>query len=77
VALRPWIKWVLAGVLAIAIIFVSAIGAGLWFLSSRSTPDVTIGETLPGIQLTNLDGTTFDLESFAGRVVVLDFWASW
>lgn len=33
--------------------------------------------TLPDFPITTLDGRTLDFSSFAGSVVVLDFWATW
>lgn len=36
-----------------------------------------IGKPAPEIQLTMLDESTFDLSSYKGKVVVLDFWATW
>ncbi|MEM9016182.1 MAG: TlpA disulfide reductase family protein [Verrucomicrobiota bacterium] len=36
-----------------------------------------IGESAPPVELTMLDGSGFTLEQHRGKVVVLDFWASW
>ena len=33
-----------------------------------------VGQTAPGIVGTTLDGTAFDLASFAGKPVVINFW---
>jgi peroxiredoxin len=38
---------------------------------------VGIGEPAPPLQAPATDGTVLDLEQFRGRVVYLDFWASW
>jgi thiol-disulfide isomerase/thioredoxin len=35
------------------------------------------GVTAPEIQLTNLKGTSVKLSSLKGKVVLIDFWASW
>jgi len=35
------------------------------------------GQTVPNFTLTSFDGTTYDLADMAGKVVVLNFWASW
>lgn len=36
-----------------------------------------VGTTAEDFELASLDGTTFRLEEHEGKVVVLDFWASW
>jgi cytochrome c biogenesis protein CcmG, thiol:disulfide interchange protein DsbE len=36
-----------------------------------------VGGPAPAIDLPGLDGATFSLSSLAGKVVVVDFWATW
>jgi peroxiredoxin len=36
-----------------------------------------IGDSLPSMQLQNNIGNTVDLASFKGKVILVDFWASW
>ena len=36
-----------------------------------------VGRQAPGIRLKTIDGQPFDLQELRGKVVVLDFWASW
>ncbi len=36
-----------------------------------------IGQVAPSFQLTGLDGKSWDLAALSGKVVVLDFWATW
>lgn len=43
----------------------------------RSAASEMIGLAAPDFELPQLDGETFRLSQHAGRVVVLDFWASW
>jgi len=35
------------------------------------------GDTVPALELAQLDGKTFDLAALKGHVVVLNFWATW
>lgn len=44
---------------------------------SPGTASELVGQPAPDIQLQRLDGSDFQLEALRGRVVVLDFWASW
>ncbi len=39
-------------------------------------PDLT-GKTVPAINLRSADGKTVSLESFRGKPVLIDFWATW
>jgi peroxiredoxin len=56
------------------IIFVLAIGIALG--TQRST-NPFVGQTAPAFELKNLDGKTVSSSEFKGKVVVLDFWATW
>lgn len=39
--------------------------------------DVRVGEPAPDIELKTLDGATLKLSQYRGKVVVLNFWATW
>ena len=43
----------------------------------EAAPDSMLGKKVAEFQLAALDGSTFKLSEHAGRVVVLDFWATW
>ena len=36
-----------------------------------------VGDPTPAINLQTLDGKTINLASYKGKVVLLDFWATW
>jgi cytochrome c biogenesis protein CcmG/thiol:disulfide interchange protein DsbE len=38
---------------------------------------ITVGDRVPNFTLTTFDGEQISLESLQGKVVVLNFWASW
>jgi thiol-disulfide isomerase/thioredoxin len=40
-------------------------------------PAVNIGQTAPLFKLSDLDGREISLENFKGKIVLLDFWATW
>ena len=46
-------------------------------LSAVSSTAATINEKAPAIELQNLTGKTVTLDSLKGKVVFVDFWASW
>jgi thiol-disulfide isomerase/thioredoxin len=45
--------------------------------SSRSVPGLEPGAAAPGLALAGLDGRTVTLSEYAGKIVLIDFWASW
>ncbi len=62
-------------VLVAVVVFVVLIGLGLLTTSQKSGP--LSGGQAPSFSLPLFDGGQFSLESQRGRVVVLNFWASW
>jgi|SRR5208282_236093 len=57
----------------------AAAAAILWLPSAsdlaRAAPE--IGEPAPALVLTALDGQTFDLAKLRGKVVLVNYWATW
>lgn len=45
--------------------------------SFSQAQSLNIGNTAPEIELPNLAGDTVALSSFRGKIVLIDFWASW
>lgn len=62
------IAW--GGVLVLLVIL------ALGLFRSQQGP-VSKGQTVPSFTLTTFDGETYQLEDLAGKVIVLNFWASW
>lgn len=59
--------------LAVAIAVLTT--AGVWlFVRSAGGDRVTVGQAAPAIMGTTLDGAVFDLASYAGRPVLVNFW---
>ena len=50
-----------------------------WFVSCGYRPEslVDIGAPAPSFQLEDLNGQDISLEQFRGKIVLLDFWATW
>ena len=40
-------------------------------------PELSLHKMAPPFEVTTLDGTRFNLDSMGGRVVLIDFWATW
>lgn len=43
----------------------------------RANAKITVGDTMPAITLLNWEGHAVNLAALRGKVVVIDFWASW
>jgi cytochrome c biogenesis protein CcmG/thiol:disulfide interchange protein DsbE len=56
--------------------FVALLAYGLT-VDPRSIPSTLVGGQAPDFQLELLDGTVVRLSDYRGRVVFLNFWASW
>ncbi len=62
------LAWV--GVLALLII------VGLMLKRTQQGP-IQVGDTVPDLTVTAFDGTTYRLSEQRGKVVLINFWASW
>jgi cytochrome c biogenesis protein CcmG/thiol:disulfide interchange protein DsbE len=69
---RPAWGRLLAWVGVITLMGIIAIG-----LFQRQQGPVAIGQPAPNFTLTSFQGETYTLESLRGKVVVMNFWASW
>ena len=49
---------------------------GLGLIRTQQGP-VNVGATVPDFTLTTFDGQTIDIRDLRGKVVVINFWASW
>lgn len=62
---------------------IALIGYGLTiYLDSGKPPtsgkiEKEAGETVPDFSFTNLSGAKHDLENFRGKIVIINFWATW
>jgi len=71
--MRGWHFILLGGILGLLVLFYE----GLWG-DPKAIPTVLIGTPAPGFSATELGtGRTISLSEFQGKVVVLNFWASW
>lgn len=45
--------------------------------SPRTFAATEVGQTAPGLVVLELDGQAFDLSTLRGKVIVINFWATW
>jgi peroxiredoxin len=58
--------------------FASAIMAAIMFIAvSCVFADSTLGQPAPTLVIEQLNGKTFDLASQHGKVIIVNFWATW
>lgn len=55
----------------------AALLIGFLFLSFAPTTGVNVGDMAPEIELISPEGKTVKLSKLKGKVVLIDFWASW
>jgi cytochrome c biogenesis protein CcmG/thiol:disulfide interchange protein DsbE len=48
-----------------------------WGLRRSMTGPISVGDTVPDIQMMTFDGRTIHSQDLTGKVIVLNFWASW
>jgi peroxiredoxin len=65
--------------LIIFILLFLIITANIIFKKSKiqAQPEVKIGMTAPNFELKDIEGKSWKLDSLRGKIVILNFWASW
>jgi thiol-disulfide isomerase/thioredoxin len=69
----------------IAVVGVAALGVGLYFINRKWIAPLSIEQAqassahpfAPKFSLTDISGQTLSLDDYKGKVVLLDFWATW
>ncbi|MBE3551969.1 MAG: TlpA family protein disulfide reductase [Kyrpidia tusciae] len=71
---RQAFQWAL---LIPVILLGAALAYAAWHLAGGGGPKAAVGQSAPELTLTDLEGRTFHLSDYRGRVVVLNFFTSW
>lgn len=66
--------WVAAVAFLALAAFMALIG---WGLNRSMRGGIAVGDSVPAFSMTTFDGQTLNTADYAGKVVVLNFWASW
>lgn len=67
-------SWVVILAFAALVAFLVLVGLGL--RRAQSGP-IAVGQKVPDFSLTTFDGQTINTEDYAGKVILINFWASW
>lgn len=71
--MKRWKVWIALG---LAVAFLGVLGFGLT-RDAQVLPSAILGERAPRFDLETLDGDSIRLDDLRGKVVLLNFWASW
>ena len=63
-------------VISIALVFILTFGVVL-LTRNCATEATDVDEMMPAFQLKDVDGVEFDSSQLKGKVVIIDFWATW
>jgi len=67
-------RWVIIAVFAGLLAFLALIG---WGLKNAQQGPVQVGQNVPEFELTTFDGEKINTKDLTGKVIVVNFWASW
>jgi cytochrome c biogenesis protein CcmG/thiol:disulfide interchange protein DsbE len=57
------------------VLFLVILGAVCLLRAGIASP--AVGQAAPSLKVTQLDGQSFDLSALRGKVVIINFWATW
>jgi cytochrome c biogenesis protein CcmG, thiol:disulfide interchange protein DsbE len=66
--------WVIVLAFAVLVGFMALIG---WGLNRSMRGSIQMGDPVPSFTMATFDGKTIQTSDYAGKVIVLNFWASW
>ena len=67
-------QWVIIGAFAILLAFLALMG---WGLRNAQQGPVQVGQKVPPFELVPFDGASIKTEDLGGKIIVVNFWASW
>ena len=67
-------QWVIISAFAVLLAFLALMG---WGLKNAQQGPIQVGNSVPPFELTTFDGQIIKTEDLIGKVIVVNFWASW
>ena len=67
-------RWVIITAFAVLLGFLALMG---WGLKNAQQGSVRVGQPVPPFELTTFNGETIRTQDLSGKVIVVNFWASW
>ena len=67
-------QWIIVTAFALLLGFLALIG---WGLRNTHQRPVQVGDKVPAFELTTFEGQKINTQDLIGKVVVINFWASW
>lgn len=64
-------------VVIIAVVVLGFLALLWWGLNNAMRGAIQIGDTVPEFTLTSFEGEVYNTKELAGKVIVVNFWASW
>jgi len=59
------------------VVLLGFLGLIAWGLNRAQSGPITVGQKVPPFQMTTFDGETISTADYSGKVILVNFWASW
>jgi cytochrome c biogenesis protein CcmG/thiol:disulfide interchange protein DsbE len=71
---KPMPSWAIAGAFVLLLAF---LGLLAWGLRNAQEGPITMGQKVPSFEMITFDGDLYKTEDYNGKVILINFWASW
>ena len=77
--MKTFLMWMMSVCVVVGLLLAPALAqpSPTAVLKVHDPTDLEIGKVAPDIEAEDLNGVTFKLSDYRGKVVVLDFWGDW
>ena len=74
---RPQRRLPAGVIIAAFVVLIGFLALIAWGLRRSMSGPISVGDKVPEITVVSFDGQTFNTSDLSGKVIVLNFWASW